>query len=69
MNKKNVIDPVCGMEVNPEVSKDNLPNIVYNGKEYYFCSLLCTAAFLDDPSKYIGEKFGKGEDIKIVDNL
>lgn len=50
---KTIKDPVCGMDVNPEESKEKLLIAEYNGREYYFCSLFCKAAFVGNPEKYI----------------
>lgn len=44
-----VIDPVCGMEVDPE--KSNW--VVEIGSEnFFFCSESCQKAFIRDPLKY-----------------
>ena len=50
------IDPVCGMEVEPERTK--LVS-VYKGHRYWFCAEACRRAFEDDPSKYLKQKTGK----------
>lgn len=43
-----VIDPVCGMYVNPETAiKQNL-----NGKTYYFCSESCRRSFVENPKSF-----------------
>lgn len=59
---KTVEDPVCGMDVDPKASKDNLHHVVYNGTEYHFCSLFCTAAFVENPEKFIGKDYRKKKD-------
>jgi Cu+-exporting ATPase len=43
-------DPVCGMEVNPATAKHTAE---YEGRTYYFCSLMCRKAFEDDPRQYL----------------
>lgn len=43
------IDPVCGLEVNP-----NLDQSVYRGQTYYFCSTDCREEFDVCPEDYIG---------------
>lgn len=57
--QKIYIDPVCKMKVT-KPDKENLQLLAtsYNGKIFYFCSPFCTAAFLDNPKKYIS----KGEE-------
>lgn len=57
-----VKDLVCGMEVDPEECKNNLRHVILNGKVYYFCSPFCTAAFLEDPSKYTEENKKNNKD-------
>jgi class 3 adenylate cyclase/YHS domain-containing protein len=43
------IDPVCRMAVDPDHSAGRL---TYEGVEFYFCSLECTAAFAADPARH-----------------
>jgi Cu+-exporting ATPase len=45
------IDPVCGMEVNPQSAAGSYE---YKGTTYYFCSTGCLQDFKDDPESYIG---------------
>ena len=45
-------DPVCGMEV----AKNDSLMVLYNEKEYYFCSNKHMLAFLKQPQKYTGEQ-------------
>ncbi len=47
-----VIDPVCGMTVDPENAAGSSR---VGGKVYYFCSIACKKKFNADPSAYIGE--------------
>lgn len=42
-------DPVCGMEIKVDTKAGIL---VYNNKEYRFCSDSCKTKFLLDPGKY-----------------
>jgi len=46
-----VIDPVCGMKLNPSIVTYKYQ---YLGQTYYFCSLACTIAFDEEPEKYKG---------------
>jgi YHS domain-containing protein len=50
------IDPVCGMEVDPENAAGESE---YKGKKYYFCAPGCKAAFDQDPEKYLGNEGGQ----------
>lgn len=45
------LDPVCGMEVDPESTEFHTE---YEGKEYYFCNKSCLAHFKADPEHYAG---------------
>ena len=44
------IDPVCKMEVEPEVAPAKAD---YSGTTYYFCNPGCKDKFLKDPEKYL----------------
>jgi P-type Cu+ transporter len=43
------IDPVCGMEVDPQNAAGSYE---YGGKTYYFCSTGCLEDFKEDPESY-----------------
>lgn len=45
-----VIDPVCGMQVEPSQTPYKL---IYRGKVYYFCSPQCKKAFQENPDYYL----------------
>ena len=45
-----VVDPVCGMKVDPENAKYQTE---YKDNSYYFCSAGCEKKFADDPEKYL----------------
>jgi Cu+-exporting ATPase len=45
-----VLDPVCGMEVDTEVSDLSYE---YNGTTYWFCGKGCLLEFRDDPETYL----------------
>jgi YHS domain-containing protein len=47
------IDPVCGMEVNPQKAAGSS---TYRGVVYYFCSLACKKEFDANPRKYLMQK-------------
>ncbi|MBI4949442.1 MAG: heavy metal translocating P-type ATPase [Deltaproteobacteria bacterium] len=44
------IDPVCGMDVDPEKAKGES---LYNGEKVYFCALRCKERFDAEPEKYL----------------
>jgi Cu+-exporting ATPase len=44
------IDPVCGMEVEPETAGGSFE---YGGVTYYFCSQGCLEDFREDPESYL----------------
>jgi len=48
-----VIDPVCGMTVDPNAGK---PHADYQGKTYHFCCAGCRSKFIADPQKYLGPR-------------
>jgi Cu+-exporting ATPase len=45
-----VIDPVCGMTVDPHTSQHRAS---HGGRTYYFCAAGCRAKFVADPAKYL----------------
>jgi YHS domain-containing protein len=44
-----VIDPVCGMEIDPLHAAGHID---WGGQRYYFCSQVCEASFRADPQKH-----------------
>ena len=54
--EKSVVDPVCGMSVNPETAKIKA---FIEGRNYYFCAEGCRKAFEANPEKYIGSECPK----------
>ena len=48
-----VVDPVCGMMVDPERAAGH---VEHGGKTYYFCSKGCVAKFSADPEKFLSGK-------------
>jgi Cu+-exporting ATPase len=48
-----VIDPVCGMSVDPHTTKHRADHA---GRPYYFCSAGCRTKFLADPERYLAAK-------------
>ena len=49
-NAAMVIDPVCGMRVDPLAGK---PTVEHGGVDYHFCSADCHDKFLTDPERYL----------------
>jgi len=47
-------DPVCGMEVDPAISKLTAE---HEGKTYHFCGPGCRNAFQGDPARYLDPNF------------
>jgi P-type Cu+ transporter len=59
-----VVDPVCGMTVDPASSAGSHS---HNGIEYHFCSASCLAKFRADPERYLGPKtadHGSAQDVE-----
>ncbi len=48
-----ILDPVCGMEVDPKAP--HTPTVRLGGKTYYFCSEKCRKDFEASPGKYVRE--------------
>ncbi|WP_283806937.1 heavy metal translocating P-type ATPase [Bradyrhizobium sp. ORS 285] len=48
-----VIDPVCGMSVDPATSKHRFD---HHGQTFHFCSAGCRTKFAADSDKYLGER-------------
>ncbi|WP_410052042.1 heavy metal translocating P-type ATPase [Bradyrhizobium sp. SZCCHNRI3016] len=48
-----VIDPVCGMSVDPATSKHRFD---HQGHTFHFCSAGCRTKFAAEPDKYLGER-------------
>src|ERR1700712_3491507 len=48
-----VIDPVCGMKVDPAKAA---ANVEYKGTSFYFCGKGCAVKFGADPEKYLQPK-------------
>ncbi len=49
---KSVVDPVCGMRVDPHTAKHRHQHA---GRTYYFCSNGCRTKFVADPKRYLDE--------------
>jgi len=45
-------DPVCGMDVNPEIASAKSLTSDHDGDTYYFCGRGCKLDFDEDPAKY-----------------
>ncbi|MDA5193494.1 heavy metal translocating P-type ATPase [Govanella unica] len=48
-----VLDPVCGMTVDPLKTPHHAP---HGGQEYHFCSAGCRTKFIANPAQYLGPK-------------
>jgi len=51
-SRATVIDPVCGMEVDPSAAAAAQRD--YEGRLYYFCSQHCAETFAADPARFAG---------------
>lgn len=51
------IDPVCGMEVDPNSAAATYE---YKGETYYFCAPGCKAAFENNPEMFLSPKHEQG---------
>ena len=47
---KPVVDPVCGMSVDPATTEIQA---TIEGQPYYFCAEGCRKAFVENPEKYL----------------
>jgi YHS domain-containing protein len=50
-------DPVCGMQVNPDIASAQGLMTEHDGQTYYFCGRGCRLDFTDDPAKYLEEGY------------
>ena len=48
-----VIDPVCGMTVDPVQAESKGLFAEHEGTTYYFCGRGCMLDFKEDPNKYL----------------
>ncbi|MBI3746306.1 MAG: YHS domain-containing protein [Chloroflexi bacterium] len=46
--KAQAVDPVCGMEVEPEAALA----VEYGGTRYLFCEAACAETFREDPDRW-----------------
>jgi Cu+-exporting ATPase len=51
-SSKGVIDPVCGMTVDPDHAAGS---VEHQGQTYYFCSTHCVHRFREDPEKFLSK--------------
>lgn len=49
-HQSTVIDPVCGMSVNPAKAAGS---VTHDGQNYYFCSKRCVEKFTSNPSQFL----------------
>ena len=50
-------DPVCGMDVNPEVAGAAGLTAEHEGSTYYFCGRGCMLDFRDDPGRFFDPSY------------
>ena len=58
-----VLDPVCGMGVDPKKAGEK--KSVYQGQTYYFCNPDCKAKFDAEPEKYRQAEFRQNSEFRI----
>ena len=51
------VDPVCGMEVNPEVANAQGLTSEHEGQTYYFCGKGCKLDFDEDPRRVLSPDY------------
>jgi YHS domain-containing protein len=52
-----VIDPVCGMTVEPEAARAKGLHSTYQGTDYFFCGKGCKLEFDQDPERYFDPSY------------
>ena len=57
-----VLDPVCGMYVDPQKARGSSE---YRGKTYYFCSPRCLERFQSDPEKYLAPRLPGNQRVQL----
>lgn len=50
-------DPVCGMDVNPEVAVAAGLTAEHEGTTYYFCGRGCLLDFTDEPNRFFNPDY------------
>jgi YHS domain-containing protein len=50
-------DPVCGMQVNPEIASAQGLTGEHDGQTYYFCGKGCKLDFEDDPARVLAPDY------------
>jgi len=51
--QRTVIDPVCGMTVDPKTAQERGLHSSYQGSDLFFCGKGCKLEFDDDPGRYL----------------
>jgi Cu+-exporting ATPase len=52
-----VIDPVCGMSVDPEDARDRGLHVRHADVDYFFCGRGCKLDFQEDPARYLAADY------------
>lgn len=53
----NVIDPVCGMTVEPDSARTRGLHSSYQGRDFFFCGKGCKLDFDEDPGRYLDPSY------------
>jgi YHS domain-containing protein len=51
--KATVVDPVCGMVVDPTVAQARSLHVEHDGRDFYFCARGCKLDFEEDPEHFL----------------
>ena len=62
IKEKSVVDPVCGMTVNPSTAAGSFQ---FNGTTYFFCSQHCQRKFSANPEQFLRQPGSAGHDVPI----
>ena len=60
--EKSVVDPVCGMTVNPSTAAGSFE---FAGQTYFFCSQHCQHKFSANPEQFLNQPGSAGHDVPI----
>ena len=57
LGPKRVLDPVCGMTVDPTRAREKGRALMNEGTEYAFCGNSCLLEFRDDPDRCLDPSY------------
>lgn len=56
-HRHTVIDPVCGMAVEPDSARERGLHATHAGTDYFFCGKGCLLEFGDDPGRFLDASY------------